>query len=442
MTNHLTRRQFVRQAAAIPLAAGPLANWAVGQAESPNEQLNVAAIGCGGRGHADLNGVAAAERVNIVALCDVDESRAAQAFKQHPQAKKFRDFRKMFDDMHKQIDAVVIGTPDHTHAPAGVMAMKLGKHCYCEKPLTHSVYEARTMIEVARENKLVTQMGTQIHAGTNYRRAVELVQSGAIGPVREVHVWLGANFNGPATPTGGSQPDAPTDTPPAPETLDWDLWLGPAPHRAYHPAYAPFHWRYWWAFANGQLGDFFCHYCDLAFWALKLRHPTEVEAQGPVHPESASRWTIARQEYPARDGLPPVTLKWYNGGGYPAMVQQKGVPQWGSAVLFVGSQGMLIADYGRLKLLPEEKFKDFKAPEPSIPDSIGHHREWVQACRTGGPTTCNFDYSGTLTEAALLCNVALRTGKKLDWDASNLKATNCPEADPYIRREYREGWTL
>ena len=442
MTTHLTRRRFVRQVAATALAAGPLANWAIARQKSANEQLDLAAIGCGGRGHADLNGVAGQSSVNIVALCDVDQKRAAQAFGQHPKARKFRDFRKMLDQMHKQIDAVVIGTPDHTHAPAGVMAMKLGKHCYCEKPLTHSVYEARMMIDVARQNKLVTQMGTQIHAGGNYRRAVELVQSGAIGPVREVHVWLGANFNGPPTPSGGSQPDAPTDTPPVPDTLDWDLWLGPAPYRPYHPAYAPFQWRYWWAFANGQLGDFFCHSCDLAFWALKLRHPTTVEAQGPVHPESAARWTIARQEYPAREDMPPVTLTWYNGGGYPALVQQKNVPKWSSAVLFVGSQGMLIADYGRRMLLPEEKYKGFQVPDPSIPDSIGHHREWVEACRTGGPTTCNFDYSGTLTEAALLCNVALRTGKRIQWDAANLKAVDCPEAAPYLRREYREGWTL
>jgi predicted dehydrogenase len=407
--------------------------------DSPNEKLNVAGIGIGGRGAADVNGAASE---NIVALCDVDERRAAATFKRYPNAVRYRDFRKMLDEMHAQIDAVVVGTPDHTHAVAGVMAMKLGKHCYCEKPLTHSVYEARVMAETARAHKCVTQMGTQIHAGGNYRRSVELVQSGAIGSVGEVHVWLGANFPGPPKPTDMSQPNAPADNPPVPDTLDWDLWLGPAAYRPYSPAYAPFAWRYWWNFANGQLGDFFCHYCDLAFWALKLRHPTTVEAEGPVHPESAARWTIARQEYPARGELPPVTLTWYSGGAYPAWFHEKKIPRWRSAVLFIGSDGMLISDYGRHQLLPEDKFADYKRPDPFIPDSIGHHREWTQACKTGGPTTCNFDYSGALTEAALLCNVALRSGKKLTWDAKNLKAVGCPEADQFIRREYRQGWTL
>lgn len=443
MSNRLDRREMLRNTALAGIGvwtAGRGRAWAA--AASPNERLNVAAIGCGGRGGADLGEVAATE--NIVALCDVDEQRAAGAFNAHPKARKFRDFRKMLDQMHKQIDAVVIGTPDHTHAPAGVMAMRLGKHCYCEKPLAHSVFEARTMAEVAKQNNLVTQMGTQIHALANYRRAVELVECGAIGPVREVHVWLGADFNGPPKPAQASQPDAPTETPPVPDTLDWDLWLGPAPYRPYHPAYAPFAWRYWWAFANGQLGDFFCHYCDLAFWALKLRHPTTVEAEGPVHPESTARWTIARQEYPARESLPPVTLTWYNGGGYPPLVKETDTPlsAWQNAVLFIGSEGMLIADYGKHKLLPESKFADFRRPEPTIPDSIGHHREWTEACKTGGPTTCNFDYSGALSEAALLCNVALRTAKKLHWDAKRLQAADCPEADQYIRREYRPGWTL
>jgi predicted dehydrogenase len=439
MRQQITRRNFLCNTALAGSGLTIILNSRSVRGTQANEKLNIAGIGVGGRGAEDINGVASE---NIVALCDVDDKHAAQTFERYPQAKRYKDFRKMLDEMNKDIDAVVIGTPDHTHAPAGVMAMKLGKHCYCEKPLTHSVYEARVMTEVARRKKLVTQMGTQIHADSNYRRVVELVQTGAIGAVREVHAWLGANFAGSPKPTDTSQPDAPADRPAVPKTLDWNLWLGPASYRPYHPAYAPFGWRYWWNFANGQLGDFFCHYCDLAFWALKLRHPTTVEAEGLVHPESAARWTIARQEYPARSDMPPVTLTWYNGGGYPAFAKESNVPQWANAVLFIGSEGMLIADYGQHKLLPEERFADFKRPEPFIPDSIGHHREWVEACKTGGPTTCNFDYSGALTEAALLCNVALRTGKKLTWDAKNLKAIGCPEADRFIRREYREGWTL
>jgi predicted dehydrogenase len=435
----ISRRQMLRTSAVAAGVWTMTGKLSPGQENSPNERLNIAGIGVGGRGADNVRGVAGE---NLVALCDVDQSRAGKTFEQFPNAKRYQDFRKMLDQMHGQIDAVVIGTPDHTHAAAGVMAMKLGKHCYCEKPLTHSVYEARRMAEVAKENRLVTQMGTQIHAGGNYRRVVELIKSGAIGPVREVHAWLGARFSGPAVPTDMSQSDAPADQPPVPQGLDWDLWLGPAEYRPYHSAYAPFGWRYWWNFANGQLGDFFCHYCDVAFWALDLRHPTEVEAHGPVHPESAARWTIARQEYPSRGDLPPVTLHWYNGGPYPVWVKEMKIPEWGSAVLFIGTEGMLITDYGRHQLLPEDKFADFQRPEPFIPDSIGHHREWVEACKTGGPTTCNFDYSGALTEAALLCNVALRTGKTIRWDAANMKAVGVPEADALLRREYRAGWTL
>lgn len=439
MRQQVTRRTFLTNMALTGTGLVILSNSRSLRGTPANSKLNIAGIGVGGRGAADINGVA---DQNLLALCDIDWKHAGPTLKKFPNAKRYHDFRKMLDEVEDKIDAVVIGTPDHTHAPAGMMAMKMGKHCYCEKPLTHSVYEARMMANAARENKLVTQMGTQIHAGGNYRRAVELVQSGAIGPVREVHVWLGANFDGPPTPTDMTQPNAPTDKPPVPESLDWDLWLGPAPYRPYHSAYAPFGWRYWWTFANGQLGDFFCHYCDLAFWALKLRHPTTVEAEGPVHPESTAKWTIARQQYPARGNLPPVHLTWYNGGGYPALVKQKNIPQWGSAVLFIGADGMLIADYGKHQLLPEDKFAGFKPPDPFIADSIGHHREWVEACKTGGPTTCNFDYSGALTEAALLCNVALRTGRRLMWDAKNLKAVGCPEADPLLRRPYRKGWKL
>ena len=433
MPNRLNRRQFIERSAAgagAAAAAGVLI--APAWAESPNEKLNVAVIGVAGRGGANLGGVSGE---NIVALCDVDKNNLNAAAGRFPKAKTYTDFRRMLPEVEKQIDAVVVSTPDHTHAPAGVMALEMGKHCYCEKPMTHCVFEARTMTRAAIKNKRTTQLGTQIHAGDNYRRVVELVQSGAVGEVREVHVWCGARYSGG---------DRPTDTPPVPPHLDWDVWLGPAPNRPYHPAYVPFSWRGWWDFANGGLGDFFCHYTDLAFWALKLRYPTSVEAEGsqPVHPESCHHWMIAKYEFPARENLPPVALTWYDGGKRPAVQKEANLPDWGSGVLFVGSKGMLLADYGRRVLLPESKFAGFQPPEPTIPNTIGHHREWIEACKTGGPTTCNFGYSGPLTEAALLAGVSYRTGEKINWDAENLKAVNCPKAEPFIRREYRKGWTL
>ena len=432
------RRQFLMESTAAAASAA-LAAPALIHARSPNEKLNIAVIGVAGRGEAQLS---AAKQENVVALCDVDAAKLGAAAEQLRGVKTFQDFRRMFDQMHRQIDAVTVSTADHTHAVASMMGMRLGKHCYCEKPLAHSVFEVRTMTDIAREKRLATQLGTQIHAGDNYRRAVEWVRSGILGPISEVHVWLGANYQGPARPTEMSQPDGPKDRPPVPANLDWDLWLGPAPYRPYHPAYVPFHWRYWWSFGNGALGDFFCHFCDLAFWALGLRYPTTVEAEGPVHLESTARWTIARQQYPAMGTQPPVTLTWYHGGAYPAWLKEKGVPLWSSAVLFVGLKGMLISDYGQHQLLPREKFANAKLSTPRIPASIGHHEEWIKACKSGSPTTCNFEYSGPLSEAALLCNVALRSRKKLQWDAAALKATNCSEADQYLRREYRKGWTL
>jgi predicted dehydrogenase len=402
------------------------------RSQSPNEKLNILCIGVGGRGAADVNEVAGE---NIIALCDVDNRRAAKTYERFPKAKQFQDYRQALDQLENQIDAVVIGTPDHTHAPPAAMAMRMGKHVYCEKPLTHSVYETRVLTELAREHHLATQLGTQIHAGDNYRRVVELVQSGAIGPVQRVEVTF---------PGGLGGLDRPQDTPPVPEGLDWDLWLGPAPERPYHPLYVPAAWRSWWDFANGTLGDFGCHYMDLAFWALQLKYPTSIEAEGPPpHPETAAPVLTVRYEFPARGDLPPVTMTWRNGKGNKSSIfEERNVPYWGASVLFVGDEGMLLANYTRHVLLPEAKFADFKAPEPSIPQSIGHHQEWVRACKTGEPSTCNFDYSGPLTETVLLGNVSYRAGRRLEWDAANLKATNCPAADALIRREYRPGWTL
>lgn len=428
----LTRRRMLRNTAlaGITVCASGVVRAAAGQ-ETPNEKLNIAMIGSGGRGAANL---ASVRGENIVALCDVDERRAAKAFVQYPNASKFADFRVMLDKVGHEIDAVVVSTPDHIHAPASVTAMRHGKHCYCEKPLTHEIFEARTAAEVATENKLATQMGTQIHAGNNYRRVVELVQSGSIGEIRECHVWINRAEG------GGERP---TDTPPVPEGLDWDLWLGPAPYRPYHPCYLPRQWNFWWDFGGGNLAAMGCHYFDLPFWALRLRHPTSAGTTGPpLHPETTPNWLTIHYEFPQRGDLPPVTLFYYDGGRRPELLKELGLTEWRSGVLFVGAKGKLIADYGRRKLLPEDEFADFQPPDPFIPNSVGHHREWIEACKTGGATTCNFEYSGAVTETVLLGNVSYRTGQKIEWDAKNMKATNCPEAERYIRREYRKGWAV
>ena len=435
MTMQTNRRQFLA-GSATALAAGYFVNPAPAKpSDSPNERLNIASVGTTGRAGANLRGVASQ---NIVAMADVDDNLIAKAAQLYPQARKYRDFRKMLEKEAGKIDAVLVSTADHTHAPAAAMAMKLGKHTYCEKPLTHTVYEARTLANLAKQHRLVTQMGTQIHAGTNYRRVVELVQSGAIGQVREVHVWVGVDYAGKKF--GKPQP--------VPSHLAWDLWLGPAPKRAYCEGVHPFNWRYFWDYGTGGLGDFGCHYMDLVHWALDLRGPTKVSAAGPPpHPESTTSGLTVKYEYPARGKLPPVAMTWHDGGKKPKLLSKlrdkDGKPlAWKSGQLFVGSEGMIISDYGRHLLLPSAKFADFKRPEPFIPDSIGHHQEWIDAIKTGGPTTCNFDYSGALTEAVLLGVVAYRSGVDIEWDAANLKVTNSPQAQALIHTEYRKGWTL
>jgi len=429
MDCRVNRRNVLKQigAAGCGLWVSRAAN---GAEKSPSERLNLAFVGSGGRGSANID---ALKDQNIVALCDVDARRAGPTFERFPKARRFVDFRKMLEEMDRQIDAVVVSAPNHIHAPASAMAMRLGKHVYCEKPLTHSVHEARVMAQVAAEKKVATQMGTQYHSSGNYRRAIEILQSGVIGPVREVDVWTMAA-------EGGSE--RPKDCPPVPAGLDWNLWLGPAPYRPYHPCYLPREWHFWWDFGGGVLGNVGCHFMDLPFWALKLRYPSSVEAEGPpVHPESTPRTMTIRYDFPARGNMPPVRLTWFQGRRSPRVETDK-VPAWDTGFLFVGEQGMLLVDYDRRVLLPEAKFAGFQPPKPSIPDSIGHYKEWVAACKTGSPTGCNFDYAGALTEMVLLGNVAFRTGTKLQWDADHLKAANSAEADRFIRREYRKNWTL
>lgn len=452
----VTRRRFLRRSALAAggtlVLVGPAwrgvfgADSAVRRAVGPNDRLNIAIIGVGGRGGGNLADVSSE---NIVALCDVHDAPVLAAAQKFPQAKRYRDLRRVFDDA-RDFDAVVVSTCEHTHAFAVLPALQLGKHVYCEKPLTHNVWEAHVIIEAARKAKVATQMGTQIHATDNYRRVVELVQTGAIGPVSEVHVWVGRAWGWQSEEEAKahgdivSVRDRPSGSSPIPQGLDWDLWIGPAPQRPFHEVYWPGpKWYRWWDFGNGTMSDLGSHWNDLPWWALKLDHPLTVEAEGPPpHREIAPASMHAVYTYGARGDLPPVTLHWHQGTMRPKPYQEGTIPKWDSGVLFVGAKGMLLADYGKHVLLPEEQFKEFKAPAPFIPPSKGHHREWIDACKTGEPTTCNFLYAGPLTIANHLGNVAFRAAARLEWDSIALEAKNCPAAAPFLRREYRPGWRL
>ncbi len=429
----VSRRRFLKNATlagAASLTGGVWSGTAIADSSAASSKLNIACIGTANRAAEDVNGVSGE---NIVALVDVDKNYLDRAATKLPNARTYADYREMIDSEGEKIDAVVIGTTDHHHAPATIRAILAGKHVYCEKPLTHTVTEARIIAEAAKEMGVATQMGTQIHAEDNYRRVVEIVKAGILGDISEVHVWVGKGWGGGERPEKGQEP---------PATLSWDLWLGPAPVRPFAPGrYHPAQWRRWWDFGQGTLGDMACHFMDLPFWALDLRHPLTCEAEGPeVHPETCPLGLIVRYQYPERNGLKPCKLTWYDGNLIPREVAGERVP--GQGVMFVGSEGKMYANYERYKLFPEEKFKNFEPPAQTIPKSIGHHAEWIKACKDGSPTLCNFDYSGALTESVLLGNVAYRVGQKLEWDAVNLKAPNCPDADAYISKQYRPGWEV
>lgn len=431
MLKRVTRREMLRNGTLAGVGVWLSGSSVRAGSKSPNEKLNIGIIGVNHRGKANTKSVSSE---NIAALCDVDDNYLAEAAKEFPKAKTYNDWRQLVDQ--QDLDAVVVSTTDHTHAPASVWAMRRGLGVYCEKPLAHSVYEARVVQETYNKAKVATQMGTQIHATDNYRRVVELIQSGAIGPVREVHVWCGRI---------GPSPERPKEEHEVPKHLHWDLWLGPAPWRAYHSSYLPgcTTWEQRWDFGNGCLGDMGSHLIDLPFWALKLRDPLTAEAEGShLSQESYPNWLIAHWEHPARGDMPPLKLHWYDGIQRPESPPGHDLSKWGIGVLFVGQKGKLLADYRRRILLPEAEFKDFQPPEAWIAPSLGHHEEWLHGCKTGAPTLCNFDYSGKLIEHNLLGTVAFRVGKKLRWDPEKLKATNCPEADQFIRSQYREGWTL
>lgn len=455
MTRRSSRRRFLQQSAATGLGFWVAGGLTPSVSRSANEQLNFACIGVGGKGSSDTDHVGALG--NVVALCDIDDNILESKASKFPKAKKYNDFRKMLNEMGKEIDAVTVSTPDHTHAPASIMAMRLGKHVYCQKPLTHSVYEARLMRETAAKMKVATQMGNQGTAENGLRRAVEIIRAGVIGPVREVHVWT----NRPIWPQAPQVTMRPPETP-APKHVHWDLWLGPAPQRPYavydngKPAYHTFAWRGWWDFGTGALGDMGCHTANMAFMALKLGYPLSVAAEcGDLNAETCPSWATVKLEFPARDEMPPCSFFWYEGKrdgkkNLPPEKLLQGQNPPGSGSLLVGDKGVLYSpdDYGaRFFLLPADQFKEVTLPDEALPRNgggdLGQKKEWVAAIQGGPPAFSNFGYAGLLTESILLGNVAMRAGNKsFKWDGPNLKAIGCPEAEKFIRREYRMGWEL
>ena len=453
---NISRRDFIKGTAAV--AAFTIVPRSVlgGPGNTPpSDKLNIAGVGIGGMGKENIK---ACESENIVALCDVDWNYAADVFKQYPNAKKWKDFRKMLDEQ-KDIDAVVVATPDHAHAVVAMAAMQRGKHVYVQKPLTRTVYEARMLTEAARKHKVATQMGNQGHSSEGIRLICEWIWNGAIGDVREVHCWT----NRPVWPQGI---DRPKDTPPVPETLDWDQWIGPAPYRPYNPAYHPFNWRAWLDFGAGALGDMGCHVMDPPFWALKLKYPVSVEASHSYdvremwkridNTESYPRASVVHYQFPAREGMPPVKLHWYDGGILPESPADlepgrdaRKLGSDGSGTLFMGDKGVLVCGCygGSPRLIPESKMREFERPSKTLPRIVGgkdgHERDWIRACKDGKPASSNFDYSGPLTETVVMGNLAmLNPGKKLNWDGEKMKVTNDDQANTYVNVPYREGWSL
>jgi predicted dehydrogenase len=490
MSQRSNRREFLKQSALAGIGFWAAGGIALAASKSPNEQINIACIGVGGKGDSDAT--QAAKFGNIVAICDIDdntlqkkaeETEKKDGSRPFAKARKYNDFRKMLEEMDKDIDAVTVSTPDHTHAPAAVMAMKMKKHVYCQKPLTHSVYEARTMRETAQKMGVATQMGNQGTAENGLRRAVEIIQAGAIGPVKEVHVWT----NRPIWPQGAEailktkaggeaalraihgKSLSDIRSPEVPSHVHWNEWLSAAPERPYDPIYHPFSWRGWWDFGTGALGDMACHTANMAFMALKLGYPTSVFARsGEINPETYPTWAKIAFEFPARGDMPPVTLHWYEGHDKSGkmlppdrLIKGLNVPESGS--MLVGEKGILYSpnDYGAAyQLLPEKEFKDYKGPAETLPRNgkgdEGMKAEWVAAIRGGPPAMSNFNYAALLTETILLGNVAMRAGKQtkrkvhdkdvegrlIEWDGEQMKVTNTNEADRYIKPEFRKGWEV
>jgi predicted dehydrogenase len=431
--NHKQTRREVLKASAL----SGVGFWASGHArelddKGPAARIRFACIGVGGMGTANANH--SSRHGDVLALCDVDDTRLDQAANRYPGAKKYHDYRKLLDEMHKSIDAVVISTPNHTHAVIAAAAIGLRKHCFIEKPLTRTIFEARQLGTLTLGLKVATQMGNQGTAIPAFRKALAIIRAGALGVVKEVHVWS----NRPIWPQGVDRP--PKANPPA--NLHWDLWLGPSPERPYSNGYHPFSWRGWWDFGTGALGDMGCHSINLPFMALDLRDPTTVEAETSGHnKDSFPRSSVIRYSFPARDPRPALTMTWYDGGKLPPADLFGGERIVPAGSLIVGDKGKLYAttDYaGAWKLLG-----NVTEPNVKITPSPGHFEEFVKAVRGEGAAMSNIvDYAGPLTETVLLGNLAIWAGKKIEWDAANLKATNAPELEPLIRPTYRKGYTL
>ncbi len=444
-----SRRHFLASTATTITAFSVISAHVLGRAggKPPSEKLNIGAIGAGGRAADDL---AELQTENIVALCDVDWASAAGSFDKFPKANRYKDFRKMLET-EKSLDAVLVATPDHIHAVATMAALRHGKPVYCEKPLTRTVHEARAVATFARESKLATQMGNQGMAFEGNRLIKEWLADDAIGRVYEVHVWSDRPTHRGKLPLYWPQGiERPTDTPPVPDTLDWDLWLGPAPFRPYHPAYVPFKWRGWWDFGSGGLGDMGIHNLAPVFDALRLGAPTRVYASStPVFKETVPHACCVHYDFPARGNQPAVKLHWYDGGILPPRPEELEDerdldPEDG--IIFVGDKGrMLVEGWGgeRPRLIPEKRNKEYQRPPKTLPRSIGHHAEWIKACKEGTPTASNFGFAGPLTEAVLLGSVCVHFGgTMLYWDSANMKITNEDEANALLHYPYRAGWSL
>ena len=453
MSRHdLTRRAFLASATTTAVVAGiARANTArvVPRKLSPNGKINVAAIGAGGKGGDDIMSLhRIKQNVNVVALCDVDWSQTEETFYRIPGAKQYRDYRKMLEEMGGEIDACTISTPDHTHAPAAYMAMNLGKHVYVQKPLTHTIAEARLLRETAKKTGVVTQMGNQGHCGNGVRDLCEMLWAGAVGDVTEAHIWT----NRPVWPQGITEPLAEQ---PVPDTMDWDLWIGTAPMRPYNKGYAPFKWRGWWDFGCGAIGDMACHIMDPAFWSLKLGDAATFTAQ-TVSQEGMSAQTaplksVIKFTFPARADMQPVTVYWHDGGDKPP--RPEGVPadeklgDGDNGSLFIGTKGFITAgEYGGdARLLPAAAMKDYTKPPKTIERIPGQspYKNWVDGMLTGKPCASNFDYAGPLTEVANFGNIALHAnGEAVTYDVASMKITSNPALNTLLTKEYRKGWEL